>query len=126
MKKPRQKGFVLILVVTAIGLAGMEMFVLTGMSNAMLFESDAAYLRACERNLTASGLAWAKLNIKSQNKEAFGKTKELDVAEMNIQGGGLSITIGAPSDREAEVEISTVCTRARQTFRHSGKYRIGI
>ncbi len=86
MKKPRQKGFVLILVITAMAVIGLEMYVLTGGANTMLFQSDTAYLKACKRNLVTSGLAWAKQNIRNNNRETFEKTVELDVSKMNIRG----------------------------------------
>jgi len=41
------------------------MLVLAGGANTMLFQSDTAYLQAVERNLVASGLAWAKRNTKN-------------------------------------------------------------
>jgi hypothetical protein len=56
MKKQRQKGFALVLVITAMAVIGLEMYVLTGGSNTMLFQSDTAYLEACKRNLITSGL----------------------------------------------------------------------
>ena len=63
MKKLRRNGFVLILVVVIIAAFGLEMFVLAGASNTILFQSDSAYLNAVEHNLMESGLAWAKKNI---------------------------------------------------------------
>jgi len=125
MKNPRQKGFVLILVVVAIGLIGAMMTVLTGSANKIMFQSDAAYLQACERNLVTSGLAWAKRNIKNESKETFNRTIELDLTSMSISGATLSVNIDIRKDREAEVQINTSCSRARRTLRHNEKYRIG-
>ncbi len=87
MKKPRQKGFVLILVITAMAIIGLEMYVLAGGANTMLFQSDTAYLKACERNLITSGLAWAKQNIRNNSRENFEKTVELDVSKMPSNAG---------------------------------------
>ncbi|MHC4620681.1 MAG: hypothetical protein ACYTEQ_23280 [Planctomycetota bacterium] len=123
-KGAEHRGFVLITVVMLIGAMGAAMFVLAGIGNTVLFESDTAYLAACERNLTASGLAWAKHNIKAQNKEAFGKTTVLHVAKMGIYEASLSVTIDVATKKKAEVGISTRCSRGRRAFRHSGKYRI--
>ena len=123
MKKTRQNGFVLILVILAIAVIGAELFVLTGVSNTVLFQSNAAYLGAVERNLAASGLAWAERNIKDQNSENLGKTIELDVTDMNIRGSNLSVAIGSLKDKETEVRISTLCSRGRRTFRHNAQYR---
>ncbi|MHC4574304.1 MAG: hypothetical protein ACYS76_09270 [Planctomycetota bacterium] len=125
-KRPAGKGFVLVAVVTLIAGVGAAMFILAGIGNSILFESDTAYLRACERNLIASGLAWAQHNFEAQNRETFGKTTELDVAKMGIYEAGLSVTMSMATDRNSEAEISTRCSRSRRTFRHSGKYRIEL
>ena len=41
-----KSGFVLILIIAVIAVVGLEMFVLTGGSNIMLFQADIAHLRA--------------------------------------------------------------------------------
>ena len=124
MKNLRQNGFVLVLVITVIAVVGAEMFVLTGMANTILFQSDIAYLEGVERNLVASGLAWASRNIKNQSKETFNKTIELDVTDMNIRRSTLAVIIAMPKDKQAEVQIDTSCGRGRHTLRHSNKYHI--
>ncbi len=124
MKNLRQNGFVLVLVITVIAVVGAEMFVLTGMANTILFQSDIAYLEGVERNLVASGLAWASRNIKNQSKETFNKTIELDITDMNIRRSTLAVIIAMPKDKQAEVQIDTSCGRGRHTLRHSNKYHI--
>jgi hypothetical protein len=140
MKKPRQKGFVLILVITAMAIIGLEMYVLTGGANTMLFQSDTAYLKACERNLITSGLAWAKQNIQNNSRETFEKTVELDVSKMpsnagfrlkpavgGIRGSTLIVTIrGLPTGEEPQAQINTRVSRGRRTFRGDGKYKIRL
>jgi hypothetical protein len=126
MKHPQQNGFVLILVVMAIALIGAEMIVLTGSANKILFQSDTAYLQACERNLATSGLAWAKRNIKNEGKETFDRPVELDVSSISIHGATLSVNIVTPKDEEAEVQINTSCSHDRRTLRHNDKYRIRL
>ena len=126
MKNPQQNGFVLILVIAAMGLIGAMMIVLTGSANKILFQSDTAYLQACRRNLVTSGLTWAKRNIKNQSEETFNRTIELDVTSMGISGATLSVNIDIPKDQEPEVQINTSCSRARRTLRHNEKYRIGL
>ena len=121
MEKIRQNGFVLVLVIATIGLIGAEMFILTGISNSILFQADTAYLEACEQNLAASGLAWVR---KNSGKENIDKTIKLDVSDMDISRSTLSVTIEEPKSEEAKVRISTSCTCGRQTFAHSDKYRI--
>ncbi len=139
MKKPRQKGFVLILVITAMAIIGLEMHVLTGGANTMLFQSDTAYLKACERNLITSGLAWAKQNIRNKSRETFEKTVELDVSKMpgnagfrskpdvgGIRGSTLIVTISVPTGEEPQAQINTRVSRGRRTFRGDGKYKIRL
>ena len=60
MKEQKQKGFVLVLVITVIAVVGIQMFALAGIANTMQFQSHTAYLRACERNLLAT-LLWTSL-----------------------------------------------------------------
>jgi hypothetical protein len=103
MKKPRKKGFALVLVITAMAVIGLEMYVLTGGSNTMLFQSDTAYLEACKRNLITSGLAWAKRNILNNNKETFEK-----------------------ADKAPQAQINVSCSRSRRTFRGDDKYKIRL
>lgn len=124
MKKLRQNGFVLIMVITAIALIGILMFVLGGIANTMMFQSNTAYLQACERNLTASGLAWAKKNIQNNSRENFDEMVELDIAEMNISGSALDVTINIRTPNEPEVQINTLCSRARRTLKGGSKHRI--
>jgi hypothetical protein len=122
MRNLREDGFALVLVVMAIALVGLEMFVLTGGSNTMLFQSNTAYLQACERNLVASGLAWARRNTKGERTS--GTTIDLDVTAMNVRGATVSVATGAPRGNRAEVQINTSCGRGRLTLRHNDKYRI--
>ena len=126
MKKEQKSGFVLLLVITIMSLIGAEMFVLTGNSNTIMFQSETAYLNACERNLIACGLAWAEQNIKNQSPENFNRTIELDVANMDIRNSTLAVVMGVPTDKEAEIRINTSCSSRRQHRRHSNKYHITV
>ena len=86
MKHPQRNGFVLILVIAAMALIGAELFVLTDSANMVLFQTDTAYLQACQRNLVASGLAWSGWKIENEDKETFNRTVDLDVVSMSISG----------------------------------------
>jgi hypothetical protein len=122
----RRNGFVLMLLITAIALMGAEMLVLSDIAHTVSFESDMAYLRAGERNLVASGLAWARRNVKSGRPEGLNETIELDVSSLGVDGASLSVIIEMPDDKEAVVNVETVCSRGRRTLRHSDKYRIKL
>ena len=126
MKQRRQHGFVLILVIMAIIVIGIEMFALSGIANTMQFESNAAYLKASQRNLLASGLAWARENAKNKSGEIFDKTIQLDVSKMNIRDSALNVTIHRISGSRAEVQIDTSCSRGGRTLRGADKYGIEL
>lgn len=116
----------LVLVIVAIAVVGIQMAVLGDIANTMQFQSQNAYLKACERNLLASGLVWAKENIHEKSSEIVGKTIKLDVSGLNIRESDLDVAISIASDEEAEVRIDTLCSRSRQTLRKTGKYRIEL
>ncbi|KPK43908.1 MAG: hypothetical protein AMJ65_04485 [Phycisphaerae bacterium SG8_4] len=124
MNRRERNGFVLVLVVTVIAVIGIQMFALAGIANTMQFQSHTAYLRACERNLLASGLGWARQNIQNEAGETPGKTIELDVSRMGIRGSALGVTISTQAYGRAEVRVTSSCTRGRQTLNGDGKYRI--
>lgn len=126
MKKIRQNGFVSVLVITTIALIGVEILVLTAGSNAILFQSNAAYLDACERNLVASGLAWVEQNVKNENIKSFNETVELNTADMNIRKSTLSVTIARPADKQAEVQINASYGWGRQILKLNDKYQIEL
>lgn len=126
MKNERKNGYVLVLVIVAMAVIAVTMSVLTAGAKTMVFQSNTAYLRACRRNLVASGLAWAKQQIKSQSKENLDRTIRLDVTEADIRGSTLAVLIRIPTDKEPEVQINASCSRARRTLRHDNKYRIEL
>ncbi|MCJ7779158.1 MAG: hypothetical protein MUP16_12710 [Sedimentisphaerales bacterium] len=126
MKKIRQNGFVLLLVIIAIALVGAATCVLAGGANIMLFQSDTVYLQARERNLMASGLAWAKQNIKNRNQGSFNKMVELDTANLGIRDSSLNVFISFSHDKQEEVQINISCSRARQTFKRDNRYIIEL
>jgi hypothetical protein len=126
MEKTRRNGFVLVFVIVAIAVVGIQMAVLGDIANTMQFQSQNAYLKACERNLIASGLVWAKKNVSEKSSEILNKTIQLDVSKLNIRDSALNVEISTASDEEAEVQIDTSCKRSRQTLRKTGKYRIEL
>jgi len=126
MKRLRNRGFVLLFVIVAITLVGVTMFVLAIGADTMMFQSDTAYLQAVERNLTASGSAWSRQNVRGRSPETFGRTVSLDLADMNIRGSSLTVAVGAPTDNRVEVQINTSCTRGRRTQDHTKKFTLQL
>ena len=116
----------LVLVIIALAVIGIEMFALAGVANTMQFQSNAAYLQACRRNLTASGLAWAKQNIPDKTGENAYQAIKLETSEMDIRGSQLDLTISRPEQGQAEVLVKSSCSRGRQTLRGESKYEISL
>ncbi len=126
MKGLKRNGFVMVLVITAMAVIAVEMFALAGIANTMQFQSHSAYLQACERNLLASGLAWAEQNIQNESGDILDKTVELDVSRMNIRAAALDVTTETPAGGQAQVQVNSSCTRGRQTLTGEGRYRIEL
>ena len=126
MKQTRQKGFALVLVITALAIIGLEMHVLSSGANTMLYQSNRAYLEASKRNLITSGQAWAKRNIRNNSTETFEKTVELDVNKLNIKDSSLTVTISVPTNKEPQAQIKVSCSRSRQTFKSDKIYQIKL
>lgn len=124
MKNKREKGFILVLVILLIVLVGFVMSFLTTGANMILFQSNNNYLQACNRNLAASGHAWAKINIKKENREIIDKMIELDVTDMDIRDSKLIITVRMSAKNQPEVQISTSCSRGRKTLKSDDTYKI--
>jgi len=124
MKNRKEKGFILVLVIILITLIGFIMSFLTCGANIMVYQSNNTYLQACERNLVASGLAWAKINIQKENRDIIDKMIELDVTDMNIRDSNLTVTIKIPAENLPEVHIGTSCSRGRKTLTNDDIYKI--
>ena len=116
----------LILVIMAMAVIGIEMFALAGVANTMQFQSNTAYLQACRRNLTASGLAWAKQNIPNKTGENAYQAIKLETSEMNIRGSDLDLTVSRSSEAQADILVKSSCSRGRQTLRGESKYKISL
>jgi hypothetical protein len=106
------KGTVLVLVISIMGFMGVVMLFLSSASNTMNFQTNKVYLEACERNLTSSGLSWAKANIKNETITDFNDTIPLDVNDMNILRSSLELKINQNNEQN-EVQIKTSCGQAR-------------
>ncbi len=120
--KTRQDGFVLVIVIVILALVEIYMIALTSDANTFLFQADHAYLKACEQNLTASGLAWAKQNI--DNTKNLAGAFELDATAMNIRGAVIRINVYPEKEGASQVQVSISCSRARQTLKSTRKFTI--
>jgi len=126
IKNKKRKGAALVLAITAMAIVGIEMHVLSSGSNTMLYQSDRAYLEACERNLVMSGLAWAKQNVQSNNTDIFQKSINLDVSNLNISNPSLIVKINTLTKGWSQAQISVSCSRSRRTLKSDEIYQIKL
>jgi hypothetical protein len=105
MKNINDKGLVIIMVVVIMALIGTTLLYLSSSSNTMIFQTNDAYLKACQRNLITSGLTWAKSNIKKNNNEYFDKMIELNIIDVNLPKSNLAAKIISKTNNSREVQI---------------------
>ena len=124
MKRRKRNGTVLTLVIFALGLVAAIMVLLTEGAKTMLYQADAAHLRAVQGNLVASGLAWARHNMIDSNHPAGADPAQLDVEPLSERSVELTVRLVERADRQATVHVTTSCTKARQTLRSAEDYTI--
>ena len=124
--RERNKGFLLTFVIVALALMGTVIFVLAGGSNAMLFHADTAYLQAVERNLLASGLAWARANIAAKGTAAVAEPVKLSTEGFGAPNAALTVAITQVQADRATVRIATSCSKGRQTLGTARDYTIDL
>jgi hypothetical protein len=126
MKTRNNKGFLLTFVIVALALMGTILFVLGAGSNTMLFHADTAWLQAIERNLVASGLAWARANIAANGAAAVGGPVELSTEAFGVPNTALKVAITQVQANQATVRISTSCSKGRRTLNTTRDYTIDL
>jgi len=122
----RQRGFIFTFVIMALFVVGIAMFVLTEGSNTMLFHADGAYLRAVERDLIASGLAWAGQKISTGRDVPVGERIDLDVAAFTCLSAQLAVQFLDVQSDKAVVQITTSCQKGRRTLNASRQFTLPI
>lgn len=120
----KNNGFILTLVIVALMLVGVVMFILTEGSNTMLYQADAAYLTVVERNLIASGLAWAREKVSSNAATPSAAPVELDTAAFDLPHAGLAVRIEDVQNGIAKVRIETSCHKGRRTLKTSRTFNV--
>ena len=121
-RKTRPNGFIMLFVIVILALIGMYMIVLASDANIFLFQADRAYLEACQQNLLASGLNWAKKNV-GTSKTAIGPI-ELDTSDMRIKNAVLRVKLTAGEKGKSQVEINASCSKARQRLSSVKKFTL--
>ena len=121
-RKTKPNGFIMLFVIVILALIGIYMIVLASDANIFGFQADRAYLEACQQNLTASGLNWAKRNV-GTSKTAIGSI-ELDTSDMRIKNAVLRVKLTAGEKGKSQVEINTSCSKARQRLGSVKKFTL--
>ena len=119
-----RKGFILPIVIMILGLMGAELFVMTGSSNKIGFQTNSALLDAVQQNLISSGLSWVKHNMENGDIKKAGKEIQLDTADIGIRNAQLAVTIEKITHKQAEVVIDTSCGFGSRNLKNSKKYVI--
>jgi len=126
MKKTSKNGFILSLVIVALGLLAVVMAVLTRGTNTMLFQADRAYLQAVERNLTASGLAWARRQALQGQATVSAEAVGLDIGSLTMRQGTLAVSFVEVGPASVDVRVEATCTKGRQTSRTQRQYVVAL
>ncbi len=122
----KRQGFSLTFVIIALMVMGTAMSVLTTGANTMLVHADLAYLRAVERNLIASGLAWAGETVAGDRDLPIGESVDLDTAAFGCREARLAVQFVAVQDGKAEVHIETSCCKGGRTLDTSSTFTLSI
>ena len=113
MKQHRRQGYVLVLVMIVLFLIGTELFVLSRISQSMMFHTDTAYLQAQGRNMVTSAVAW----LRQQGRIDTSTEIKLDMDQLKIPQANCSVSIVKNDDAPDHFQIKVYCTRARRTFK---------
>jgi len=116
-------GFVMIMVIACMSLIGTMLFVLIHGSNNLRLESKHLYFKACQRNLTASGLSWARHQLKIAGKNTALNTN-LDTKSLGIAGSTLQISIDHVDANSNRAQIKTTYKRGEKSIQHKNSYSI--
>lgn len=126
MRQRNCKGFLLTFVIVALAMLGTIMAILTAGANTILFHADTAYLQAVERNLAASGLAWAQNRLSAGAEPASDKPFDLDTRAIGTPNAALTVRILNVRDDTASIRIVTSCSKGRRTLDTSADYVIAL
>jgi hypothetical protein len=103
---------------------GVALYVLTGISNSLLRQATTAHLQATEKNLTASAMTWAQINMPPQTVNIPAEPVELDLTDLHITDANLTVIFDTQLDEKPTVTINTKCTKTQYTFTRSRRYYI--
>ena len=124
MRTARSNGFILTLVIVFLGLMAVVLLVLTDGTQTVLSQTDRMYLSAVESNLISSGAAWASAQLSADRLTPSNQGTELDARSLSDRPCSLSVRLTNRIDKQADIHISTSCSKARWTLARSRTYAI--
>jgi hypothetical protein len=113
MRSHKQKGFALLVVVVFLMLTALVLAVLSNHIRNIAGETTLERLKVYNGNLVASTVAWANKNKQELARKTAGETIDLDVTDLQINGGKASIKVVAIEDGSVKINLTTQCNRAR-------------
>ena len=123
INKTKDKGFILVLVIVHLAIMASEIFILTGISNVILFQTNHAYLNSVEKCLADSGIAWARYNLEKIENES-DQTTALDVSAMGMKRTSLTIIHPDKNTQSNLITISISCSKSNRTLSQTKKFQI--
>ena len=126
MKRPKRNGYMIIFALVTLSLFSAAIVILSRSSNDLLFDSNRAYLEACTRNLSASGLAWVRENRNRPEHSRRGGQIDLPVGPLGVPDGHLRVTRPPSAEKPATVQIDTRCRQRRMTINRSSVYVLPV
>ena len=119
-----KRGVVLTLVIVAMSLVAVILLVLTTGASTMLFQADAAHCRAIDRNLAASGLAWAQSHAATEAEIAVDEP--ITLASDTLADGRATLTVEFKriGNGTADIKITTSSRKGRHKLEESRDYAI--
>ena len=124
MKAPKTDGFVLVLVIVALGLTAVVMAVLTAGANTMLFHADRAQCQAVQRNLRLSGLAWARHRLADPNIAAATDPVALETDALSPRDATLAVSFPEADTDPGQILINTACSKGRHALSATRTYPV--
>ena len=124
MKYRQRKGFAMIVILLVMSLFGLTMTVLSNSSMQMGGQTTSEVLKVNNKNILASGIAWARANENHLKKQSVGFTMELDTSAFDITKASCMLRVDSISENGIEVNIEAVCYKGRRQYRKNHELQL--
>ena len=122
MRRVKQNGFILIIVVFILSLVGLAMILLSSSSTIMAFGSSTAALEANCQNIMVSSMTWAEQNRERLLQLGQDATVQLDISSLGISRSACQIAVKKIEDRGLEIEITVSCIQGKRRLVRDAGY----